>query len=237
MEENKMSGIRILGIVGSPRKDGNTAKMVERALAGASAVTGVETEVYELAGKKIHHCIGCYKCLEKGRCVFEDDLYEFGRKYMEADGIIWGAPVYHMSIPASMKALLDRFGNMLLCRYLGQLQDVPRFNKVCGVLTNGASNYGGQDFALSLLINSCLIMNGIVVSGDTIRDSYIGAAAFTGQAPDPLAKDNVVKDEKGLACAESVGKRVAEMARIVKAGMKILKNELPEEYSYSRELI
>jgi multimeric flavodoxin WrbA len=231
-----MNKITILGISGSPRKNGNTAKLVEKALEGAGSVAGVETELYQLAGKKIHHCIGCYKCIEKGRCVFEDDLYEFGEKYMAADGVIWGSPVYHMSIPASMKALLDRFANMLLCRYLSRMKDVPRFSKVCGVLSNGASNYGGQDMVLSFLTNSCLLMNGMVVSGDTIKDSYIGAAAFTGQAPDPLANDNVLKDEKGMESAKSVGQRVAEMTRIVKAGMTVLKDSLSSDYQYKWDL-
>jgi multimeric flavodoxin WrbA len=231
-----MNKITILGISGSPRKNGNTAKLVEKALEGAGSVAGVETELYQLAGKKIHHCIGCYKCIEKGRCVFEDDLYEFGEKYMAAEGVIWGSPVYHMSIPASMKALLDRFANMLLCRYLSRMKDVPRFSKICGVLSNGASPYGGQDMVLSLLINSCLLMNGMVVSGDTIKDSYIGAAAFTGQAPDPLANDNVLKDEKGLESAKSVGQRVAEMTCIVKAGMTVLKDSLSSDYQYKWDL-
>jgi multimeric flavodoxin WrbA len=141
-----------------------------------------------------------------------------------------------MSVPASMKALLDRFSNMLLGRYFSQWKDVPRFSKVCGVVTNGASSYGGQDMVLSFLLNSCLLMNGIVVSGDTIRDSYIGAAAYTGYGPDPFSGDNIYKDEKALECAKSVGKRVAEITRIVKAGKESLKNELPEDYSYTWDL-
>jgi hypothetical protein len=75
-------------------------------------------------------------------------------------------------------------------------------------------------------------MNGVVVAGDTIRgDSYMGAAAWTGQWPDPFAKDNVLKDEQGLTAARSVARRVAEMARIVKAGKAALGSELPAEYT------
>lgn len=228
-----MNGIKILGVSGSPRKDGNTAKMVEKALEGARTVGEVETEFYQLAGKKVHHCISCYKCLEKGECVFQDDLSEFIQTYLQADGVIWGAPVYHMSVPASMKALLDRMGNLILCHYLHNGEIVPRFSKACGVLTTGGHRYGGQDLVLTFLIGSCLMANGVVVSGDTLMGSYIGAAAFSGGGFEAFAKDNVLNDLEGLMCAESVGKRVAETASIVKAGIAALKDKLPSEYSYT----
>jgi multimeric flavodoxin WrbA len=231
-----MEKVKILGIVGSPRKKGNTVKLVEKALAAADAFPWVETDTYHVAGKKIGHCISCYKCMEKLECVIKDGLQEFHEKYLAADGIIWGVPVYHMSVPSVVKALLDRFANMILAHYLAQGQDVPRFSKVCGVLTNGASRYGGQDLTLSFLVNSSLVTNGIVVAGDTLSDSYIGAAAWTGQMPNPLAEDNILQDEHGIACAESVARRVAEMARIVKAGKAALGDDLPGEYSYRWEV-
>jgi multimeric flavodoxin WrbA len=231
-----MESVKILGIVGSPRKRGNTAKLVEAALESVRGYPWVETDTFTVAGKKINHCVSCYKCIEKGQCVIKDALYEFHGKFIAADGILWGVPVYHMSVPSVVKALLDRFGSMTMMHYLAQGKDVPRFSKVCGVLTNGASRYGGQDLTLSFLVNSCLLENGIVVAGDTVADSYIGAAAWTGQLPNPLAEDNILQDEHGLACAASVAKRVAEMARIVKAGKAALGAELPSDYSYSWEL-
>ncbi len=226
-----MESLRILGVSGSPRKDGNTAKLVAKALEGANSLPGVETTLYQLAGKKVHHCISCYKCLEKGECVFEDDLQDFIKIYLDTDGVIWGAPVYHMSVPASMKALLDRLGNLTLCHYLHKGQMMPRFSKVCGVVTNGGHRYGGQDNVLTFLLASCLMLNGVVVSGDTLMGSYIGAAAYTGGGLDPFAKDKVLEDQEGLMCAESVGRRVSEMTGIVKAGMTALREQLPEEYS------
>jgi multimeric flavodoxin WrbA len=73
-----MQKLKILGIGGSPRKNGNTTKMVQKALEAAANVEGVETELYELAGKKINYCIACYKCLEKGECAFDDPVNEIG---------------------------------------------------------------------------------------------------------------------------------------------------------------
>lgn len=229
-----MQRVRVLGIVGSPRKNGNTAKLVERALEGARNVSDVETELYEMAGRKFHHCVGCLKCADTGGCVFIDDFQDFVKKYMEADGVIWGAPVYHMAVPASMKCALDRLSNHVMSHYVKIGGQIPRFNKVCGVLTIGATRYGGQDLVLSFLINSSLLMNGVVVSGDTILGNYIGATGYTGGASleQLKSKEVVLQDQEGLTCVANLGKRVAEMTKIVKAGLSALKQELPSEYVY-----
>ena len=230
-----MAKTKILGISGSPRKNGNTIKLVEKALEAARGVPDVETIMYDMAGKKMHHCIGCNKCLEKGICVFKDDFIDFIRIYFEADGIIWGAPVYHVSVPASMKALYDRLGQMLLMHYLRKGMSTPRFSKVCGVLTNGAHRNGGQDLTLSFMANSCLMMNCVVVSGDSLAGNYIGASGWTGNTPDPFGKDNSLQDQEGVNSVLTLGTRVAEMATIVKAGIESMKSSLPPEYFYSWE--
>lgn len=240
-----MEKVRILGIVGSPRKNGNTAKLVKKALEGASSVSGVETELYEMAGKEFHHCIGCFHCLTKRGCRFKDDFQDFVKRYLAAHGVIWGAPVYHMGVPGLMKGAIDRLSNALMCTFINRGKDIPRFGKVCGVLTVGGSRYGGQDLVLAFLVNSCLMMNGVVVSGDSVMGNYIGAAAYTG-APGcveayPTLKDQVMhkgvslKDQEGVTCVINLGKRVAETTRVVRAGMLALEKELPSEYFYRWE--
>jgi multimeric flavodoxin WrbA len=226
-----METIKILGIVGSAKKDGNTAKLVSKALEGAETVPGIATELFELAGKNIAHCLACFKCMEKGECVIRDDLDILTQKYMDADGILWGSPVYVMSVPGIMKSALDRLGNVVLGRFMSERGEVPRFNKVCGVIGNGGSPHGGQELVLNFLIDLCLGMNGIVISGDTQLGSLIGAAACSGL--DPTSKDSVLKDEEGLNCAKNLGKRVAETTKIFKAGKSALEKELPKEYFYT----
>jgi len=227
-----MQKVKVLGVVGSPRKNGNTAKLVKRALDDAMSVPGVETELYEMGGKKFHHCTGCLRCAETGECVFKDDLADFIARYMEADGIIWGSPIYHMSITGLMKNAIDRLGNSLFCNYAARGLDFPRFSKVCGTLTVGFHRYGGQDFVNMFMIQSSLVMNGVVVSGDTVMGNYIGAAANTGElSMERLkSKDGILGDKEALNSAGNLGKRVAEMTRIVKAGLLALKDELPKEY-------
>lgn len=227
-----MLKVKVLGMAGSPRKNGNTTKLVKRALDGAKSVPGVETEMYELGGKKFHHCTGCLACAETGECVFKDDLGEFINKYMQADGVIWGSPIYHMSITGLLKNAIDRMGNSTFCKWAKQGLDFPRFSKVCGTLTVGFHHYGGQDFVNMFMINSSLVMNGVVVSGDTLIGNYIGAAGNTVELSMERLKsrDGILENEEALNSAENLGKRVAEMTRIVKAGLLALKDELPKEY-------
>jgi multimeric flavodoxin WrbA len=240
-----MQEAKVLGIAGSPRKKGNTSKLVQKALEGAMSVPGIKTELYDMGGKEFHHCAGCFSCLRTGFCKYKDDFQDFVNKYMESDGIIWGSPIYVMSIPGSMKCVIDRFGNSTVSYFLRKGQDVPRFNKVCGVLTVGATRYGGQDIVNNYMILISLVMNGVVVSGDSILGNYIGAAAYTG-APgcveayptveeQMLHKDVSLKDTEGVTCAINLGKRVAEMTKIVKAGLLAVKEELPGEYFYNWE--
>jgi multimeric flavodoxin WrbA len=238
-----MQEVRVLGIAGSPRANGNTAQLVKKALEGARSISGVSTELYEMAGKKMHHCIGCFKCLDVGACVFKDDFQDFARRYVEADGVIIGSPVYHMSVPGSMKAALDRLGNSIMCSSRVQGKMMPMFSKVCGVLTVGAHRNGGQDLVLSFLLNSSLLMNGIVVAGNTMQGDYIGTAGFlAASVPKEMSrkemlaeKDMVLNDEVAVTSAMNLGKRVAEVARIVKAGISILGKELPGEYFYKSD--
>jgi len=228
-----MQEAKILGISGSPRKGANTAILVKKALEAASAVPGVKTEFYELAGKKIHHCTGCNKCIDKGACVFKDDFQDFVRRWMESDGIIWGAPVYLTGLPSLMNAAMERLGNSTLRHWNKLGLAKPRYSKVCGLVTVGASRHGGQELVLACLMSRAIVMNCLVVSGDTGVGSYIGAPAWVQER----TKDAVLKDELGIACAMNIGRRVAETTKIVRTGVSALKQELPAEYFYTWEEI
>jgi multimeric flavodoxin WrbA len=234
-----MKSVKILGVAGSPRKKGNTAKLVQKALDGAKSVLGVKTELYEMAGKNIHHCIGCHKCLDTGECTFKDDFQIFIKKYLDADGVLLGSPVYHMAVPASMKAALDRLANVIICNSVMQGKNMPIFNKVCGVLTGGLARFGGQEMTLNFLINSSLLMNGIVVSGNTMLGDYIGVASHLpipeklSRAERAKSKNIIIEDDKAMTGAELLGKRIAEVTKIVKIGLTTLKKELPSDYFYT----
>ena len=99
--------MKILGIVGSPRKGGNTEILVEEALT-ATREAGAQTEVILLADKNIAGCDGCNSCFETGVCKIKDDMQSIYQQLEAADAIIFGSPVYFGGVTAQAKALIDR---------------------------------------------------------------------------------------------------------------------------------
>ena len=99
--------MKILGISCSPREGGNTEILVKEALLGAQEA-GAETELVLVAGKDIGPCIACGGCSEDAICKTEDDMQEIYRQLEDADGIIFGTPVYFINVSAQAKAVIDR---------------------------------------------------------------------------------------------------------------------------------
>ncbi len=99
--------MKILGLSCSPRKSGNTDILITEAVKGVTA-EGVETEFFSVAGKDIKPCDGCGACRKTGVCNVKDDMQSLYEKLVEADGIIYGTPVYFHGMSAQAKAIIDR---------------------------------------------------------------------------------------------------------------------------------
>lgn len=104
---NGGSSIKVLGLVGSPKVDGNTSRLVNAVLEGA-AEKGAETVVYNLASLDIKGCDACYRCQEHGCCVIDDDMQKLYREIQAADVLVLGSPVYMWQMTAQTKLLIDR---------------------------------------------------------------------------------------------------------------------------------
>jgi multimeric flavodoxin WrbA len=99
---------RILGVVGSPRKKGNSHILVSRILDGAKA-EGADTEILFLGDLDIRECDGCYGCWKGRQCCKKDDMNALYPQIIESDIIIFGTPVYWYGPTALMKCFIDRF--------------------------------------------------------------------------------------------------------------------------------
>lgn len=100
---------KILGIIGSPRKDGNTDVLVSRILEGARD-HGADTDRVSLADLRISECDGCYDCWKgKHACSKADDMRDLYPRIAKADAIVFGTPVYWFGPTAIMKCFIDRF--------------------------------------------------------------------------------------------------------------------------------
>lgn len=99
--------MKILGIVGSKRKKGNTSYLVQEALEVARK-EGLETELIFLSDYSINSCTGCEGCKDTFRCIVDDDMQKIYPLLMQADGIILGSPTYWYNVTADMKSFIDR---------------------------------------------------------------------------------------------------------------------------------
>ncbi|MCF8012056.1 MAG: flavodoxin family protein [Clostridiales bacterium] len=105
--------MKILGIVGSKRKKGNTSSLVQKALEAAQK-EGAETELIFLGDYSIRDCQGCEGCKNTYECVIDDGMQKIYPLLREAEGIILGSPTYFYNVSADIKAFIDRCYNLTI---------------------------------------------------------------------------------------------------------------------------
>jgi len=103
--------LKAIGIVGSPRKGGNTEILTAHCLQ-AIAEEGLDTELVSLAGLDIKGCNACGYCSDHDGCSIEDDLQPVYARMAEADAIVVASPVYYSSATSLVKGFLERAGYM-----------------------------------------------------------------------------------------------------------------------------
>jgi len=99
--------MRVLGIMGSPRKHSNTEILLDKALEGASDA-GAEIEKVLVSRLKISPCLEIYACFKDGKCTIRDDMQPLYDKLLEADHIVLASPIFFYGVTAQAKALIDR---------------------------------------------------------------------------------------------------------------------------------
>ncbi len=180
--------MKAVGIVGSPRKNGNTEIITNHTLK-AIEEEGIETELIRLAGLDIRPCNACMACDNEEACPIDDDLFPIYLKMKDADAIILASPVYYGSATALLKALMERTG--YIARYKGRLFA----GKVGGPLV--VARRAGQNFTLAQLTYWFHIL-GFFMAGSTYWNISFGRE-----------KGEVEKDQEGLITAWNFGKNIA----------------------------
>jgi len=99
---------KILGIVGSPRRNGNTEVLVDEVLKGAEEA-GAQVEKVILNELDIRPCQACNNCYKTGKCTHDDDMTELFDKMEKADAWVLGTPVYWFGPTAQFKVFIDRW--------------------------------------------------------------------------------------------------------------------------------
>lgn len=103
--------ISIITVMGSPRRHGNTEKLLDQFIRGVDEAKGSEdihVEKVIVRDLDIHPCKGCNACHKTGSCIIQDDAITLYEKIIAANVLVFAFPIYTMSVPAEVKAVIDR---------------------------------------------------------------------------------------------------------------------------------
>lgn len=194
--------MKVLLINGSPKSNGNTAVALGE-LEKIFAVEGIETELIHVGQQAIRGCIGCGKCSETGKCVFEDIVNETAPKFEACDGLVVGSPVYYASANATLIAFLTR---------LFYSTHFDKTMKVGAAVV--AARRGGLSAAFDEL-NKFFTISGMPVASSQYWNS------IHGRAPGEAAQD-----AEGLQIMRTLARNMTFLMRSIALGKE--KYGLPE---------
>ncbi len=102
----------VIAINGSPRKKGNTAELLNKAIEGAKSV-GAQTEIVNLYDLNYKGCVSCFACKLKngksyGRCAYRDEITPILNKISDADAVILASPIYFGDLSGEMRSFIER---------------------------------------------------------------------------------------------------------------------------------
>jgi len=211
--------IRILGIAGSPVKEGNTEVLLREAL-GAVSDAEVRSEVYHLSSLQIEGCRHCNWCIKSQTpekyCAISDGMGEIYPAAEQADAIILATPVHIGRMSGLMANMIDRmrvfvYGNA----HRGRLTD-----KVGAALVVGFLRHGGLEMTLTILNNTFALFGMIPVGrGGMVLTSLEGKGKVNKGI-----RHMALEDGLGVSSAKAAVQRAVELAKIIQAGKKVLRN-------------
>lgn len=181
--------MKVIGINGSARKDGNTALIIGKVFDELNKEE-ITTELIQLAEYDIQPCKGCFACKGRGNCVFDKDGFaEIFSRMIEAHGIILGSPVYSADVSAKMKAFLER-GGVVVASNPGLLR-----HKV-GASVAAVRRGGGMTTVDTM--NHFMLNKEMIVVGSTYWNMVYGKNV-----------GDVLNDEEGMANMRNLGENMS----------------------------
>ena len=205
--------VKVLGISGSPRK-GSTEYVVEEALNAISEISGIETEMMTLRGKKITPCNQCDYCRrEETWCHIKDDMYDLVTKFIEADAYIIASPVYVYTTTPQLQAFFSRM-RALFHVFPGKLR-----NKFGAAIAVGGTRNGGQEMTINTIIN-LLMARGINVVSNEVG-GYAGGKVWSKDKKAEGAAEDII----GMETVKTLAKKLAEVSIIYQAGKENLESK------------
>jgi len=123
---------KILAVMGSPRKNKNTDRLLESLLEGVRS-TGAEVKKVYLKDLKFSPCIACDSCGKTGQCFMKDDMEKLYEEFNDSDGIIIASPLYFNTVSSLTKMMIDRCQVYWSSKYVLKNPSIDRNKKRIGV--------------------------------------------------------------------------------------------------------
>lgn len=194
--------MKVVAFNGSPRKEGNTAHLLQAVLESVQA-NDIETEFVQVGGRPLQGCTACMECKENQdkRCaITKDKLNEYLEKMIEADGIVVGSPTYFADLSAEAKALLDR-----CCFVALQNGGLFRGKVGAGVV---AARRGGATHVMDSILKP-FQMSEMYMPGSKYWNMGYG-----------LAPGDVTQDKEGMLNMQNLGSRIAYLLKALDLARK-----------------
>ena len=195
--------MKVMMVNGSPHAKGNTFLALEE-MRKTFEQEGIDVEMVHIGHKAIRGCIGCRKCAETGKCVFEDAVNETRALFEECDGLVVGTPVYFASANATLVAYLDR------------LFFSSHFDKTMKVGASVVIARRGGCSATFDELNKYFTISGMPIASSQYWNSVHG-----------LTPGEAAKDEEGLQTMRTLAKNMGFLMKSIALGKE--KYGLPEK--------
>lgn len=191
--------MKVLLVNGGPHKEGCTYTALTE-VANELNSEGIETEIFWIGVKPVSGCIACRKCVENGKCVFDDVVNEFAEKCKQADGFIFGSPVHYAGATGAITSFMDR----LFYSTSRQINLFKLKPTACVVSARRAGTTATFD-----QINKYFAMNQMPIISSRYWNMVHGSSP-----------DDVKKDEEGMQIMRILGRNMAYYLKCQEAGKK-----------------
>ncbi len=201
--------MKVLMINGSPNREGCTYTALSE-VAKTLEKHGIESEIVHVGNKDIRGCIGCRKCKETGKCVFNDLVNEVAPKFAECDGIVIGSPVYFASANGTLVSFIDR---------LFYSSSVDKTMKVGAAVVS--ARRGGCSATFDEL-NKYFTISGMPIASSQYWNSVHG-----------YTPEQVRQDEEGMQVMRTLGNNMAFLMKSIALGKEKFGLPQKEEHIFT----